>query len=204
MSLLTSIGGLIPGLSLPWLKIGAVAAVVMAIVWLLIANAGLKTELAETQLAQSRANDLARQTALKLVEREMERGRTVEAGLLSDITALKADNEKISRERMRHAAKDVRVVDGDVVLGDDLVRLLREAAGDGHGDPAVPEAAAGAAGGSAAPAAAVAGVHRPVSMADLVAWVRARCAWDREIHARLSRLAQWARGLPETSTEAAQ
>jgi len=188
------------GTFLLWAKVGAVAAVALAFAWLLIANANLKTELAETRLAQAQANCLAAQTALRIIEREMERGRTIEAGLLADLKGLQAENSKITRERMRHAAQDVRLVDGGLVLGPDLVRLLREAAGDGHGDLALPQASGGPAGGAAAPAAAGGGLHRPVTMADLVAWIKARCSWDREIHARLKRLVEWARGLPDIQT----
>lgn len=188
------------GSFLLWLKVGGAAVAALAFAWLLIANANLKTELAETRLAQAQANCLAAQTALRIIEREMDRGRSIEAGLLADLKDLTAKNAKITRERMRHAAQDVAFVDGGLVLGPDLVRLLREAAGDGHGDLALPPAAGGPAGGAAAPAAAGGGLHRAVTMADLVAWVRARCAWDREIHARLSRLAEWTRGLPEIQT----
>lgn len=188
------------GTFLVWAKVGTVALAALAFAWLLIANANLKTELAETRLAQAQANCLAAQTALRIIEREMERGRTIEAGLLADLKSLKVENSKITRERMRHAANDVAFVDGGLVLGPDLVRLLREAAGDGHGDLAMPQAAGGPAGGPGTPAAAGSGVHRLVTMADLVAWVRARCAWDREIHARLTRLAEWARGLPDIRT----
>ena len=71
---------------------------------------------AELDAAQARANDLASQAALKLLERQMEQGNEISGQLASARKTIAAQGREI-RRRIEDALRDVAAVDGPCSYG---------------------------------------------------------------------------------------